>query len=336
MSRAQLTSTVEQNTGGAVAPYVAGKNKIINGDFGIWQRGTTTTSRGYATADRWNNQATGTTTISQESSDLPTGFQYGIKFVTSASSSFGQFKTFLERGTVIPMRGQVVTISAYVKISGGYTGSWIGQVYYSNSSDSSASVTTQVGSNVAIASSATSSWTRVSFQATIPTDAVGLGVFFVPDSVQASGVTVRMTGVQLEVGSVATPFTTATGTLSGELAACQRYYWRQNWDAQTTYAIFGQGSATSTTIAYCQTPYPVQMRVKPTAIDFPAVGTYFQCLDAAAGGATMTALSFDANQTTSSMGFLSATVAAGLTQYRPYVIRGLNSTAAYLGWSAEL
>ena len=40
MSRAQLTSTVEQNTGGAVSPYVAGKNKIINGDFGIWQRGT--------------------------------------------------------------------------------------------------------------------------------------------------------------------------------------------------------------------------------------------------------------------------------------------------------
>ena len=43
MSRAQLTSTVEQNTGGAVALFVAGKNKIISGDFGIWQRGTSFT-----------------------------------------------------------------------------------------------------------------------------------------------------------------------------------------------------------------------------------------------------------------------------------------------------
>jgi hypothetical protein len=40
MSRAQLTSTVEQNSAGAAAPFSAGKNKVINGDFGVWQRGT--------------------------------------------------------------------------------------------------------------------------------------------------------------------------------------------------------------------------------------------------------------------------------------------------------
>ena len=70
MSRAQLTSTVEQNTGGAVSPYVAGKNKLINGDFGIWQRGTSASISGYnvyGTCDRFNfTSIGGTATASLE------------------------------------------------------------------------------------------------------------------------------------------------------------------------------------------------------------------------------------------------------------------------------
>ena len=60
MSRAQLTSTVEQNTGGAVAPFLAGKNKIINGDFRINQRNFTSATSGYC-FDRWTIAASGGT-----------------------------------------------------------------------------------------------------------------------------------------------------------------------------------------------------------------------------------------------------------------------------------
>ena len=329
MTRARDTSQTQDNGGLAVAPYVAGKNAIINGGMDIWQRGTTTTSSGYATADRWNNLASGTTTISQESSDLPTGFQYGIKFVTSASSSFGQFKTFLERGTVIPMRGQVVTISAYVKISGGYTGSWVGQVYYSNSSDSSASVTTQVGSNFAIASSATSSWTRVSFQVTIPTDAVGLGVFFVPDSVQASGVTVRMTGVQLELGSVATPFARAGGTIQGELGACQRYYIQYTGGSAAATPVCS-AFLSSTTESPGTIIFPVTMRTAPS-VYYSAQADYI--VTWSAGTSTTSSFNLDLAQPNAA---LVRIVTSGLTSGQGARHAVNTGTTKYISFGAEL
>ena len=40
MTRAYDTAATQRNSGGAVNPFVAGKNKIINGDFRIAQRGT--------------------------------------------------------------------------------------------------------------------------------------------------------------------------------------------------------------------------------------------------------------------------------------------------------
>ena len=71
MSRAQLTSTVEQNSAGAAAPVVAGKNFLANGAQEIWQRGTTiaASSSAFYSADRWEafrgSYASGMTTYRQ-------------------------------------------------------------------------------------------------------------------------------------------------------------------------------------------------------------------------------------------------------------------------------
>ena len=52
---------------------VNSENRIINGDFGVWQRGTTTSVNGGYAADRWANSLVGGT-VTQSRLDFPRGF----------------------------------------------------------------------------------------------------------------------------------------------------------------------------------------------------------------------------------------------------------------------
>jgi hypothetical protein len=147
--------------------------------------------------------------------------------------------------------------------------------------------------------------------------------------------TFYMTAVQLEVGSTATTFSLRGGSVQGELASCQRYYYRANWDAKAAYPVFAQGGGYSTTNARLTMPFPVNMRVQPTAIDTSAVANMrLQSFNDATSIAP-SALTFDSNFTTTTNGFIGATVASGLTANALYYLRGEGSTAYYIGWSAE-
>jgi hypothetical protein len=159
---------------------------------------------------------------------------------------------------------------------------------------------------------------------------IGTGSFlqfflFVPP---ASGMTVDTWGWQVENGSVATAFQTATGTIQGELAACQRYYWRSTPGG--TYSSYANGSATSTTSAYYNVCFPVTMRVSPTSVDYSSLGV--GDLQVGAFAATSVAVAF--------VGTVSANVqvnvSSGLTQYRPFQLLNNNNTAGFLGFSSEL
>ena len=67
MTRAYNTATTQQNSGGAVSPFIAGKNKIINGDFRINQRAfTSTTTDGTFGFDRWFAPMSGGCTYSTQ------------------------------------------------------------------------------------------------------------------------------------------------------------------------------------------------------------------------------------------------------------------------------
>jgi hypothetical protein len=145
--------------------------------------------------------------------------------------------------------------------------------------------------------------------------------------VGTSGATFYITGVQLEVGSTATSFDYRPyGT---ELALCQRYALKYNTDA-IVYAFIGAGYATTTTNANISLPLPVQMRTAPTV-----TASNLMVQD----GTTITAVTATAivsNQTNSLNAFVQATVASGLTAFRPYQLQTNNNTAGNLLLSAEL
>ena len=318
MSRAQLTSTVEQNTGGAVSPYVAGKNFVINGGFDIWQRGTSFSGLVY-TADRWIVNYGTSPTVTQ-STDVPnSNYLYSISVSGSNYTTISQrIESFNARQLV----GKTITLSFWAKQT---SGSGISvALYYATAVDNFASVT-QISSN---SPSVTSSWAY--YQIQIPASSVvssvanGLSVaFFGP----VGSSTFLLAGVQLEIGSVATPFSRAGGTLSGELTACQRYYYREGGDAP--FQGMGQGIATSTTNGNVQITLPVQMRIAPVSIDFSTLGLYNS-------GSVVSVTNATIDTASKNIVRVNAAVSSGLVLNMPYQLLANNSTSAYIGFSAEL
>ena len=135
--------------------------------------------------------------------------------------------------------------------------------------------------------------------------------------------------VQMEIGSVATEFQLAAGTLAGELQLAQRYYWRTTGQAYTPSAI---GMTQTTTTSTLYVTHPVPMRVAPTSIDF----SNLEVTDLYDYGKAISSLVIESGSNGTNTSRLAATHATGATQYRPAFIRNANNSAGYIGFSAEL
>jgi hypothetical protein len=304
-----------------------GKNYLVNGGLDFWQRNTSFTATGYC-ADRFYTVIGGTTTVSQ-STDVPTGVlaQYSLQGVTGASSSYSHFYQALESATVKPLQGKTVTLSVYVKTAGSYSGNFNLMANYSTSTDSWSGQSVNIFTT-AYAGSAYTSWGRITATFTVPATAVGLRVQIENVSAQASGVTLRTCGWQLEFGSYATTFSRAGGTIQGELAACQRYYFRTT--ATEVYSTYGMGRCESTVQSNMVIQFPVAMRVQPTSLDYSNLALYH-------AGTTVTASTSSALSHGSLYNYwINSAVASGLTANTPAILISNNTTSSYVGFSAEL
>ena len=358
MSRAQLTSTVEQNTGGAVAPFVAGKNKIINGDFAINQRAfSSTTTQSTYMFDRWPanfSVASGTTTYTAQTFTTGAAPVAGyestnyLQIATSGQAASNDFATVSQRiENVQTFAGQKVTLSFWAKTASGTSTVAPSLEQYFGTGGSS-NTQTPMG-NITV----TTSWARYTTTVTLPSltgktigannnalnmflftsAGSGLSVYVTTPFIQNA--TISFWGVQLEAGSVATPFTTATGTVQGELAACQRYYQRQTAVNNFEY-LSGNGLVigTSSPTANVQVPIrlEVPMRTAPTSMDYYNLYFYRNTTDSKYSGGTVSLN----NQSGTYVGGVSYTHTSAVWNIGESTIILANGVGAYLGFSAEL
>jgi hypothetical protein len=347
MTKARDVADTQENNGGGVAPFVAGKNAVINGAFQNWQRGTSVAVAASVlntyTTDRWSlyTNANQACVVSRQATSDTTNLPF-IQYCARVQRNSGQTGTAqisldqsIETMNSIPFIGKTVTYSFYARKGANFSASSSNlPVQLIGGTGTDQNVSTATGLSVIASSSTvlTTTWQRFSATATVGSSftQLFLRVAFIPTGTAGANDYFEITGVQLEAGNVATPFTTATGTVQGELAACQRYYYQAGGDSN--YQMLGQGAGQSTTQAGILIQIPTQMRVTPTSVNFSTLGVQ------PFGTGTITAVTSLVVDTISTkmIPVANVTVASGLTQGTMYRLITNNSTSGYLGFSAEL
>jgi hypothetical protein len=318
------------------------QNPIINSAFQIWQRGTSisySNNQAYS-ADRWLAQLPGTGTVSRQVTGDTTNLP-NIQYCARVQRTSGQTTTtghFLyqnfESVNSIPFTGKTVTYSFYARKGTNYSATsnaLVANLYSGTGTDQNVlSSYTGFATVATTTATLTATWQRFSVTGTVATSAteLALGFSFTPTGTAGADDYFEVTGVQLEVGSVATPFKTYAGTIQGELAACQRYYFKAT--ASSAYTTFGVGANYSTTATQIHVNHPVQMRIGPASVDYSTLGL----VNSIGGIVTFTTLTLSFTGPLTSM--LGVTGASGLVAGYANLLLANNSTSGYLAFSSEL
>ncbi len=289
------------------------RNRIINGDMRIDQRNagaSVTVNSGTNTfgVDRWKGQASGGGVYTQQrSTTAPAGFTNSVLLtVTTADSSIASTDYYIWGQAVEGFNAadfgwgtanaQTVTLSFWVRSS--VTGTYA--LFVGNNGDTRSLVATYTISaantweqkTVTIAGDTSGTWAT--------DNSIGIGLWFTLGAgssfnatanvwnaslemntsgstqwIATSGATFYITGVQLEAGTVASPF--ERRDYGRELIMCQRYYCKTFNQSVAPASSAGQAGAflvpapadTAADRAYLLTwRFPASMRAAPTVTTF--------------------------------------------------------------------
>jgi hypothetical protein len=319
----------------------AGRNKIINGGFDVWQRATSYTivRNNYGAADRfvyWHNGSTDGTNVASRQTFTPgtapvAGYE-GTYFNRLTTTTLGTSQTNIAMWEnvedVRTLAGRTVTVSFWAKASGTFgVNSFLSQQFGTGGS-------TQVDVQGAVGT-VTTSWTRFTLSFQMPSisgKTIGTNSsvrFLIEMTSVTAGATFDVWGVQLEEGSVATAF--EQRPYAKTLEQCQRYYYR--FDVTTIGDHFGSGHNRTTVLQRTFTPFPVTMRVAPAALEQSGTAGDYSVAHANTSTNCSAVPAFDSASVNGAS--TTFTVASGLTAGQGSMARAA-STNAYLAWSAEL
>jgi hypothetical protein len=304
-------------------PLAGMRNAIINGNFDIWQRGTSFTDSGYG-VDRWGHGRIGTThTVTRQSFTLgqtavPNEPTYFCRTAVTSVAGAGNTSQLWQRvEDVRTFAGQQVTVSFWAKVDATKNISIELIQYFGTGGSPSAEVTSIGVTKVSVGTS----WQKVTVTTTLPsisgktlgTDGdhhIALIIWFDAGSDynartdtlgQQSG-TFDIAQVQVEPGPVATPF--ERRPIGMELSLCQRYF--QSY-ASTTFRADGYASGDGVTVTGITFPFCVPMRAAPSQTGTYSTNTNINTgpfFAATAVGVNITGNAGSAGQTSMIMGVM--------------------------------
>ena len=262
----ELTSA--SNTCTANVTNIPGRNRIINGNFDIWQRSTSTTfGAGTAyVADRWNCGGAASTTVSRQAftlgqTDVPNEPKYYLQSAWTANSQNYEVAQKIEG--VRTLAGQKATVSFWIKRSSGTIGLGARLVqYFGTGGSPSATVITSLGTPTL-----TTSWQKLTYTVDVPSisgKTIGSNnddsLWFSLQVNNANTGTIQLAQVQVEKGNYATDFDHRT--YGDELAKCQRYFHRI--EAGNGHVVGIGGTSLDASNMTYDVRFPTSMRAIPT------------------------------------------------------------------------
>jgi hypothetical protein len=321
------------------------KNAVINGGMDVWQRGTSFNAGGATnySADRYafvrganTSAVTCSRQVTGDTTNLP-NIQYAARIQRTASNTSTDtvfFAQSFESVNSIPFAGKTISFSFYARAGANYSaassnlsfqvisGTGTDQNVYSGFTGASALINTTA--------TLTTTWQRFTYTGTVASTATQLGFYFYYAPVGTAGAAdyFEVTGVQLEVGSIATPFQRQGSSIQAELAACQRYYLNLTQNATCALGVISYYNSTA---VHLGVSFPVEMRTAPSIYQVSGA-SYFAVYNGGASRTISAGWNIAEPNTRSCRMYVDSTAAATGQAGFAY----LNNAAAVLALTAEL
>ena len=276
---AAASATAAAASAASVLNTLGFKNRLINGNFDVWQRGTSFSSIGAAvsscyTADRWCAQRNGGTNTNLTVSRIAApynaiGALFGAKIQRTAgdtATTVINLAQMIAPENMAPILGKTVVLSYQVKVGANFSGFLNAYIWYGDGTNTN-NLLNGTGWTLAASNSPSTNtnYQQFTLTATIPSTAKMAAVVFnyTPSGTAGADDSFSLLQVQLEPSTAG-----ASGfdfrPIEIEKPMCYRYFWRQG--GQANYQVHGIGVATGTNQVDVAFTSPVGFRSSPSIV----------------------------------------------------------------------